>query len=120
MRKYDLKDRTKYFAIRVLKEVGAIRKTYESVIVVKQMIRSVTSVASNYRAACNARSDKEFFAKLCIVVEEADESLFWLEIIEAMGWLPNQVIDELMNESHQLVKIFNSSKYTIKQKLNKE
>jgi four helix bundle protein len=77
----DLKKRTKQFALRVLKLVAALPNNVQGRAVGGQLVRAGTSVASNYRAACRGRSKAEFVAKLGIVVEEADESAFWLELI---------------------------------------
>lgn len=77
----DLRNRTKAFAVRIIKMYAKLYKTDEIRIIGKQLLRSSTSVAANFRAVTRARSDKERFAKLSIVVEEADESLFWLEIL---------------------------------------
>jgi four helix bundle protein len=81
MNKEDLKLRTKKFVLRVIKLVEAMPKTDIGRIVGKQLLRCGTSVGANYRAVCRARSMAEFIAKLGIVIEEADESVFWLEII---------------------------------------
>lgn len=77
-----MRKRTKELAIRIVKMYAKSPKNDELVIIGKQLLRSATSVAANYRAACRASSSKEFFAKICIVVEEADETLFWLEMLE--------------------------------------
>lgn len=76
------KKRTKRLSLRIIKLFQALPKTDEARIIGKQMIRSATSVAANYRAACRSRSDAKFFSKISIVVEEADETLLWLEILE--------------------------------------
>jgi four helix bundle protein len=78
----DLKRRTKAFALRILKLVDALPKTSVGRALVSQIVRSGTSVAANYRAACRARSTADFIAKMGIVEEEADETLFWLELLE--------------------------------------
>jgi four helix bundle protein len=78
----DLKRRTKAFALRILKLVDALPKTSAGRALVSQIVRSGTSVAANYRAACRARSTADFIAKMGIVEEEADETLFWLELLE--------------------------------------
>src|SRR3989440_11521347 len=81
MTERDLIDRTKKFALRIIKLVGALPRTIEGRSIAGQLMRSGTSVAANYRAACRARSKAEFIAKLGTVEEEADESAFWLELI---------------------------------------
>ena len=78
----DLKKRTKAFALRVLKLVDALPKTTAGRALASQIVRSGTSVAANYRAACRAKSTADFIAKMGIVEEEADETLFWLELLE--------------------------------------
>lgn len=77
----ELKARTKQFALRVLSLVAALPKTIEGLAVVDQLVRCGTSVAANYRSACRARSKAEFVAKLGVVLEEADETQLWLELI---------------------------------------
>lgn len=82
MNEEQLKVRTKKFALRVMRLVAALPKTVEGRAIGNQLIRSGTSVGANYRAACRARSKAEFIAKLGIVEEEADESGFWMELIQ--------------------------------------
>lgn len=84
----ELKDRTKQFALRVLKLVAAMPKTIEGRAIASQLVRSGTSVAANYRATCRARSKAEFIAKIGIVLEEADEALLWFELIAEGNLLP--------------------------------
>ncbi len=85
MQKEELKFRTKQFAIRVIKLVEALPKNKIGHVLGKQLLRSATSVAANYRAACRARSKADFISKVAIVEEEPDESLFWLELIAESG-----------------------------------
>ena len=87
MTERELLERTKQFALRIFKLVGALPQTIQGKAVAAQLIRSGTSVAANYRAACRARSKPEFIAKLGVVEEEADESAFWLELIIETGLL---------------------------------
>ncbi len=91
-------------------------KSEEAYIVKKQLIRSSTSVAANYRATGRARSGAEFFSKLSIVVEEADESVFWLEIIEEAGILKSEATTTLMNEATEILKIVSKSRKTLRDK----
>lgn len=77
-----LKNRTKTFALNTISLFQSLPKTEEARIIGRQLLRSSTSVAANYRATCRARSEAEFFSKISIVVEESDESLFWLEILQ--------------------------------------
>jgi four helix bundle protein len=106
-----LKFRTKQFAVMVITFCRTLPKDEEFSIIKKQLIRSATSTAANYRAVCRARSDAEFFAKLSIVVEEADETLFWLELINDLGINKNE---QCLNEATELVKIFSKSRKTVK------
>jgi four helix bundle protein len=84
-----------------------------------QLIRSSSSVAANYRSATRGRSDAEFFSKMCVVVEEADETKFWLEYLVRIGILDREETDRLQNEADQLVRLFSSIKRTMRQKLDK-
>ena len=81
MNERELKDRTKQFALRVIRLVAALPKTIEGKAIGRQLVSSGTSVGANYRSACRGRSRAEFITKLGIVEEEADESAFWIELI---------------------------------------
>ena len=110
VRTADLKARTKQFALRVMKMVDAIPRTIQGRTIAKQIIRSATSVAANYRAACRARSRAEFIAKIGVVEEEADESCFWLELIIDSGLLTDERIRPLLSEAGELVAIMAASR----------
>jgi four helix bundle protein len=112
MTKRELLDRTKQFALRVFKLVGALPRTIQGKVVAAQLIRSGTSVATNYRAACRARSKPEFIAKLGMVEEEADESAFWLELIIETDLLSGAKVKPLLVEAGEIVAIMASSKKT--------
>ncbi len=112
-----MRNRTRDFALRVLKLVRFLPNRMEGWVVGKQLLRSATSVAANYRATNLARSRAEFFAKLCIVVEESDETLFWLELICDAGLLSKDHADELdatITEASQLIRIFSSARKSVK------
>ena len=111
-----LKQRTKEFSLRIIRLFQSLPKTDEARIVGKQLLRSSTSVAANYRAACRARSDAEFFSKISIVVEEADETLFWLELLVEATIIEKHLLTSLMDESEQLVKIMNTIRHNKKTK----
>src|SRR5712675_1423787 len=98
----DLKNRTKQFAIRILKLVAALPNSLSGRTIGGQLAQSGTSVGSNYRAACRGRSKAEFISKLGIVEEEADESAFWMELIIDSGLVPGQKLEKLMDEADQL------------------
>jgi len=110
VRTADLKARTKQFALRVMKLVDALPRTIQGRVIAKQIIRSATSVAANYPAACRARSRAEFIAKIGVVEEEADESCFWLELIIDSGLLTEDRIRPLLNEAGELVAIMAASR----------
>jgi four helix bundle protein len=112
MTESDLIERTKQFALRVIKLVGALPRTIEGRAIASQLMRSGTSVAANYRAACRARSKPEFIAKLGTVEEEADESAFWLELIIDAGLMSDSKIRPLLNDASEIVAIMASSKKT--------
>lgn len=112
----EFRNRTKKQAIEIIKYCKTLPKSEESFIVKKQIIRSATSVAANYRAACRARSENEFFSKLSIVVEEADETEFWLEIIKESGIDDSKRANELLKESGEILKIVSKSRKTLKDK----
>jgi four helix bundle protein len=109
VRKADLKARTKEFALRVMKLVDALPRTIQGRAIANQIIRSATSVAANYRAACRARSRAEFIAKIG-VEEEADETSFWLELIIDSGLLTDERIRPLLGEAGELVAIMAASR----------
>lgn len=108
----ELRDRTKAFALRIIKLVRALPKTTESRAVGSQIVRSGTSVGANYRAACRARSKKEFAAKMGIVLEEADETVYWLEIVAESNMLPTKRVKPLLDEAQELTAIFATSTKT--------
>ena len=112
MTEHDLIDRTKKFALRIIKLVGALPRTIEGRSIAGQLMRSGTSVAANYPAACRARSKAEFIAKLGTVEEEADESAFWLDLIIDSSLIDERKVRPLLNEASELVAIMASSKKT--------
>ncbi|MEP0806711.1 MAG: four helix bundle protein [Chloroflexota bacterium] len=114
-----LKARTKDFALRVIRLVEALPRKLSSDVLGKQLLRSATSVAANYRAACRARSQAEFVSKLSIVVEEADESLFWLELMAESGLVEASRLQELMKEADELTAIFVVSRATARKNVRK-
>jgi four helix bundle protein len=109
----DLKARTREFAIRIIRLYRALPRNEESRIIGRQLLRSGTSIGANYRAACRARSKAEFVAKLGIVLEEADETVFWLDLLPEAGLSP-ALIAPLIKEANELVSIFVASLRTAK------
>jgi len=108
----ELKQRTKVFAHRCVKLSMALPETYLGNHIRGQLIRCATSVASNYRAACIAQSKASFISKLSIVLEEIDESYFWLEFIIDEGLLKRELVVPLLKEANELTAIFISSRKT--------
>ncbi|MFI5104035.1 MAG: four helix bundle protein [Terriglobales bacterium] len=109
---HQLRQRTKAFALRIMRMCRTIPNTREGNIVNSQILRSATSMAANYRAAGLARSKAEFISKLGIVVEEADETAFWLELLGDHGIVPAPKLRDLLAEGNQLVAIFLASRKT--------
>lgn len=105
----ELKDRTKKFAVDVIRLCRNLPTTLDGRAVGGQLLDSATSVAANYRAACRGRSRAEFIAKLCIVLEEADESLFWLELMVDSDLVAKARVDKLLKEADELTAIFTTS-----------
>ena len=112
MNEQDMLDRTKQFALRVMNLVDALPRTVQGRAIANQLMRSGTSVAANYRAACRARSKPEFISKLGTVEEEADESAFWLELIIEGNLLAANKVRSLLMEAGELTAITASSKKT--------
>jgi len=106
----DLKKRTKQFALRVIKLVAALPNTVAGRAIGGQLVRSGTSVGSNYRAACRGRSRAEFVAKLGVVEEEADESAYWMEMIIEGELLNQKRVEPLLTEANELAKIMAKSR----------
>jgi len=107
-----LRNRTQDFALRIVKLFRSLPRSPEAQVIGKQLLRCGTSVGANYRAACRSRSKAEFIAKLGIVVEEADESAFWLELLIKTGTFKKEQVEGLLNEAQQLTALFNASRTT--------
>ena len=105
MNEPDLKKRTKAFALRILKLVDTLPKTTAGRALASQIVRSATSVAANYRAACRAKSTADFIAKMGIVEEEADETLFWLELLEESELVTAEKLTAIKQEADELIAI---------------
>jgi len=109
-RSAELQQRTKSFALRVLKLIEHLPNTVGGKVLANQLARSGTSVGANYRAECRARSRAEFASKLGIVAEEADESLYWLELIRDGNFIGQRRIAFLLSEADELTAIFTSGR----------
>ncbi len=118
MDKNELKERTKKFAHSCVKLALMLPNTYLGNHIKGQLIRCSTSVAANYRAVCLAQTRASFIAKMSIVIEEADESEFWLEFIKDEKLLPSEKVDLLQKEAHELASIFISARKTAQKRKN--
>jgi len=118
MTELELKDRLRMFGIRIVKMVDCMPHTLSATAIAKQIVRSGTSPAANYRAACLGKSDKDFLNKLKMVEEELDETEHWLDMIMACEILPEKRVQNLYQENHELLKIITSSILTMRKRLD--
>jgi four helix bundle protein len=107
------RNRTKKFVVDNIRFYKTLPKTEEAKIIGRQLLRSSSSVGANYRAACRARSQAEFHAKLSIVVEEADESTFWMEVLIEAEIVKQADLISLLDEANQILKIVSASRKTV-------
>ena len=112
----DLKNRTKQFALRVIRLVESLPKGPTATVVGRQLLRAGTSVGSNYRSACRAKSPADFICKMGIVEEEADESLYWMELLVEANIVREKRLEPLMKEAGELVAIAVASQNTARRK----
>ena len=119
MNSEELKKRLKVFALRVIKLAESLPNSLSGKTLGGQIIRSGTSPAANYRAACLGKSKKDFLNKLKMVEEELDETLFWLDLIVEAELVKPDLLKDLMNENHELLKIIVSAITTTKKNLAK-
>lgn len=111
--------RTKSLTIAIMNELSEIPYSDKISNIRKQIFRSVSSTASNYRAMCRARSLKEKYSKICIVVEEADETLFWLELIDELKLLQTEKTNSLLKEADEIVKATSAYKKKLSEDLKR-
>jgi four helix bundle protein len=111
----ELRTRTRAFSLRVVKLVQTLPKNMVADVIGKQVVRSATSVGANYRAACRAQSRAMFIAKLSIVVEEADETVYWLELLRDTSLIETKLLADIIDEAEQIMKIMAASRKTAKQ-----
>lgn len=114
MDKFTLQQRTKKFHVGIIKLCESFPRNAAGFETAKQLIRSAGSVGANYRAACRAKSKADFIYKIEVVLEEADESLYWLEISQEAGLIQNNDIVTMIKEANELVSIFNATDITAK------
>ena len=113
MDKAELLTRTKLFGLGILKLMDHLPQTTAGRAVSNQLVRSGTAIGANYRAARRSRSRAEFAAKLGVVAEEADETLYWLELIGDGDLLPAKKLDDILKETHELTAIFTAGRRTL-------
>lgn len=109
------RNRTKRLALEIIQITSPLKFSDALSILRKQLIRSSTSVAANYRAVCRSRSNREKFAKLCIVVEEADETLFWIEMLIEANFITADEMDKIKKESEEILKVMSAYKKKLQQ-----
>src|ERR1700740_2202335 len=110
----ELRDRTKAFALRIIRLFRSLPYRTDTQVLGKQLLRCGTSVAANYRAVCRARSKAEFIARIGIVAEEADESVLWLELLNKSGITKPELTEDLLKEARELAAILTASQQTAK------
>jgi len=110
------RSRTKLLALSIIKLLSPLKYSDALGVMRKQEFRACTSVASNFRAVCRARSERERFSKLCIVVEEADETIFWLEMIVEAGYLAIENVSYHINEATEILKVMSAYKKLLEPK----
>ena len=118
MNKFDLQKRTMQFHVDVIKLCGRFPRNAAGFETAKQLIRSAGSVGANYRAACRAKSNADWIFKIEVVLEEADESLYWMQASKAANLIEGDDLEALIKESNELVSIFNATDITSKRNRN--
>jgi len=116
MTEQEFKDRTKQIALRIIRLVESLPNTHSAQIIGKQLLRSATSVGANYRAACRGKSTADILHKLAIVEEEADESLYWLELLIESEIVTEKKLSVLMSDINEIVAMTVSSIKTLRSK----
>jgi four helix bundle protein len=107
-------ERTKFFTIQLVRTLDLYHTREATRVIIRQILRSGTSISANFRAASRARSKAEYYSKICIVVEECDETLFWLEILLETDLLLKDKLLPLQKETTELLKIFSTTRKTLK------
>lgn len=110
-----LRDRTKAFALRIIRLFRSLPDLKHAQIIGAQLLRSGTSVGANYRSVCRSRSRADFIAKLGVVIEEADESAYWLELLMETGIVKEEKLQNLLKEAQELTAIFNAARSTARE-----
>ncbi len=113
----ELKKRTKQFSLDAIRLCDTLPNTRSGNVIANQLLRAGTSVGANYRAACRARSDADFISKIGVTLEEADECVYWLELVRDSGLKPAEQLAGLLKEGNELVAIFVASSNTARQRV---
>jgi four helix bundle protein len=111
-----LRARTKDFAVRIIHLFRSLPPAKEAQIIGNQLLRCGTAVGANYRSACHARSRADFISKIGVVTEEADESVFWIELLADLNIMKKERLEELLKEARELTAIFSASRQTAKKR----
>lgn len=114
MKEFDLKSRTKQFALRIIKLFRSLPKSSDAQVIGKQILRSGTSVGAQYREACRSRSDSELISKMASSLQELDETAYWLELLVEGDFIKAEKLVDLQDETEQLIAIFVASLKTAK------
>jgi four helix bundle protein len=115
----ELRRRTKKFGLDVIRLVESLPSPQTGRVIGNQLLRSALSVGANYRAACRGRSKVDFFSKVGITIEEADESQHWLELLAESGIITSDILKSLIQESNELIAILTASAKTARENLNR-
>jgi len=118
MESTELKNRTRQFALRVIKMVETLPRTRTSDVLGRQVLRSGTSVGANYRAACRAKSRADFISKMGTVEEECDETAYWIELLAESGQVKQSRLSNLLNEADEILSIVVASARTARRNAN--
>jgi four helix bundle protein len=112
----DLRERTKAFALRIIRLYGALPKKMEAQVIGKQVLRAGTSIGAHYREGRRARSDAEFISKISVALQELDETAYWLELLVEAEIVPVQKMEALQQETDELIAIFTTIVKKVKSK----
>jgi len=118
MNKEELKNRTKTFALSIIKLIDKVPNTVSGNVIAKQIVRSATSVGAKYRAACRVKSNKDFLYKILIIEEEADETCYWLELLKESLMVNQELLNPLLKESNELTAIYTATGKTLHSNIN--
>ena len=115
----DLRDRTKRFALRIVRLYAVLPNSTEAQVLGKQVLRSGTSIGSHYREACRSRSDVEFVSKIDLALQELDETAYWLELLVEAEIVPALKLGDLLQETDELIAIFTTIARKVKKRSKK-